>query len=433
MTLSEEQQRALDLMRGGRNVFLSGMAGTGKSTAFIEFLGSAFSRVDVTATTGIAALNLQDQFRVRAGVALPAYTVYRWSGIMLGPSPGQRFEDYFRFLQKDATRSRLAAFRRVQTAEVLAIDEISMLPGRIFDYLDYHFRKLRGVDKPFGGIQIIAVGDFLQLPPVAKDGRYDWAFKSRAWAEADFLTVFLQKIHRQDDPEFIAALNAFREGHISREVANTLANRVKMFVDRRVPRLLTHNVQVNKWNSYQLEQIDAPEVTITAETDGPEDQVEFLRKNLITPDKLALRVGARVMVTANISDPEFPGKLLAVNGSTGTVTALDSAAAAVLVKMDDGGTIQLARQTWRFDPQNEDSAAFAQVPLRLAYAMTIHKCQGLTLNRAMIDIRAAREPGQAYVALSRLRSLEGLFLKDWIRGVFVSSDAVKFYEGVGRE
>jgi ATP-dependent DNA helicase PIF1 len=438
----------VDLIQSGENVFLSGMAGTGKSTALLQYIGQAFRRVDVCATTGIAALNLQDQFRKNAGVGIPAYTIYRWSGMALGPAPGQRFEEYLAFLQKKPMPfSREAAFSRVRAAECLVIDEISMLPGRIIDYLDFHCRSIRKVDRPFGGIQLVAVGDFLQLPPVAKNGRYDWAFVSEAWREAGFQNAYLTQIHRQKEPLFTEALNNFREGRISNAVADTLSSRVKMFVDRSVPRLMTHNAQVDKWNAYQIGEIDSPEVTYEAAFTGPEHEADFLAKNSITPTHLTIKCGARVMATCNMEVQDEKDKtgtpVTVVNGLMGTVKEMELNS--VWVLFDNGKTANISQQTSYFDPQrlkevlNEEgevitrintSGSMTQIPLRPAYALTIHKSQGLTLNSAHIDIRAAREPGQAYVALSRLRSLSGLYLKDWIKGVHVSEAAINFYKNL---
>lgn len=426
MTLDQQQQSAVDLMQGGGNVFLSGMAGTGKSTTLLSFIGGSFRPVDVCATTGIAALNLQDQFRQRAGTMLPAHTIYRWAGIMTGPAPGQSHEAFWRFLNRDPMpRSRSAAFARIRKSECLVIDEISMLPGKVLEYLDFHFRRIRGCDSPFGGIQIIAVGDFLQLPPVAKNGAYDWAFRSAAWMGARFRMAYLDNIHRQDDPDFVDALNSFRCGKISRETASILSSRVKRFVDRKVVRLMTHNAQVNKWNAYQIGELEGSERTYEAELSGPEWETDFLVKNLVTPKSLTLRGSARVMVTCNITDQES-GNLAAVNGQCGDVVCMEQEA--VHVRLDAGGILPVEPRKWNFDPQRDDSGSFCQIPLRPAYALTIHKAQGLTLDSAHIDIRAAREPGQAYVALSRLRSLSGLYLKDWIKGVFVADAALDFYE-----
>jgi ATP-dependent DNA helicase PIF1 len=425
--LDASQQSALDLIRSGKNVFLSGRAGTGKSTVIGEYIGSAFNPVEVTATTGIAAINLQDAFLLKTGLMLRAMTIYRWAGIGIGPKLGESFLEFFNSLEVNMYPARMAAFNRIRRADTLLIDEVSMLPGRILDYLDFHCRQIRGVDRPFGGIQVIAVGDFLQLPPVTKTGNYDWAFQSQAWRTADFASAFLQTIHRQDEPDFINALNDFREGRIRGATAQTLAKRIARFPDRNITRLMTHNTQVNKWNSYSLGCIeDEQERIFIAECEGPPKEVEFLRKNMITPWELHLKRGARVMVTRNLSDG---GDLIAANGATGTVEEF-SFDGRIGIILDSGRDIQIEKHTFHFDPMRRESGSVTQYPLRLAYAMTIHKSQGLTLDRAMIDIRAAREPGQAYVALSRLKGLSGLYLKDWIKGIFVSQEAINFYRNL---
>jgi ATP-dependent DNA helicase PIF1 len=429
MNLSPQQLRAVEIVESGASVFLTGMAGTGKSTVTTAIVGRSMRRVDLCATTGIAAINLQQQFLERAGITVRTYTIYRYAGIGLGPAAGQSFEQYAWYLEQNMTRSRRAAYQRILSAECIIIDEISMLPGRVLDFLDFHFRRVRRVDRPFGGIQIVAVGDFLQLPPVAKDGRYDWAFMSAAWKAAAFASCYLDQIFRQNEPAFIDALNDFRVGRISGPTAKILASRVARFPRREIPRLFTHNVQVDKWNHYQLENIEDEEVrTFAARMQGPDEQVEFLVKNLVTPSELQLKRTARVMFTANLT---LDGEMIAANGECGTVAAFDRMAlstdAAILVRKDDGREVVVEPFSWNFDPQDENSATFTQYPLRLAYSMTIHKSQGLTLSEALIDIRAAREPGQAYVALSRVKSLKGLSLKDYFKGVFVSPEAIEFY------
>lgn len=434
MTLSDQQLRAVELVESGANAFLTGMAGTGKSTATTAIYGRSKRPIDLCATTGIAAINLAQQFRERAGITVKTYTIYRYAGIMLGPNQGQSFQDFFRFLELNMTRSRRAAFQRIRSANTIIIDEISMLPGRVLSYLDFHFRTIRQVDKPFGGIQIVAVGDFLQLPPVAKNGIYDWAFLSDAWESAGLAACYLTQIFRQNEPVFIDALNDFRVGRISGETAKVLATRVARFPSRNIPRLFTHNTQVDKWNHYQLECIeDEGERKFDAQTKGPEDQVEFLIKNLVTPQELVLKASARVMFTANLT---ADSEMLAANGECGTVEAFDAITMngepAIRVRKDNGTLLDVAPFVWKFDAQDDESATFTQYPLRLAYSMTIHKSQGLTLDQALIDIRAAREPGQAYVALSRLKSLKGLYLKDWFSGVFVSPEAIDYYRKLER-
>jgi ATP-dependent exoDNAse (exonuclease V) alpha subunit len=307
------------------------------------------------------------------------------------------------------------------------IDEISMFPGRLLSYLDLHCRKIRENDAPFGGIQVVCVGDFLQLPPVDKDGTgYDWAFLSRTWQEADFTPAVLKTVHRQDEREFIDLLNGFRTGNLTPASVATMGRRVSLFASAKIPRLYTHNAAVDKWNHSQLESLPGETESFKAIITGDsESQREWLIKNLVTPFNLELRPGARVMITANLT---IEGALVASNGTMGTLTGYLKDANKVSVETDDGRVLTIGRWRWDFDPQDKDSAKFYQFPLRLAWASKIHKAQGLTLDQAWIDIRAAREPGQAYVALSRVRSLAGLHLKAVPTGIFISPAAVAFHE-----
>jgi ATP-dependent DNA helicase PIF1 len=401
--------------RGGRNCFLTGMAGTGKSTLLREFIVMCPRRVDVTAPTGVAALNVGGM------------TIHRFCGMLLGPQPGQSNEDYFEILRRDGRRSVLAGFNRVRRCETLVIDEISMLPGRHFAFVDYLFRQLRGRDEPFGGAQLIATGDFLQLPPVriGETEPYDWAFLSPAWEAAEFKTILLETVRRQDEAAFVRALARFRVGDVWGESARLLQSRVKNFPPADLTRLYTHNVQVDKWNDFQLGGLPADESVLEAEQAGPETQREFLAKNLLTPATLRLKPGALVSFTVNKNVPE-QSKPLFVNGQLGTVREIRSGL--VAVELQNGEMVHVEPFTWRYDAQDPDSGSFTQFPLRLAWAMTIHKSQGLTLDAAYLDIRAAREPGQAYVAVSRVRSLAGLHFKDWFKGLHVSPEAIRFYQ-----
>ena len=395
------------LAASGENTFLTGPAGTGKSYEVDRFT-EANRDTCVTASTGVAALNVGGM------------TVHRWCGMLLGPKRGEDFDRYFRQLSHAPRPSTRAAFNRVRRCKRLVIDEISMLSGRHFDYLDFHCSQIRGDDRPFGGIQVIGTGDFLQLPPVRTNPRqpYDWAFDTAAWEAAGFRTVELTRIMRQDDPEFASALSRFRRGDIDRDVRRLLEPRVVLFPSQQLTRLLTHNAQVDRWNDYCLAELPGPESVREAETYGPQHQIDFLKKNLLTPATLRLKPGARVMFTVNRPDDGF------VNGQTGVVVSVGTSS--VIVE-SHGKEIEAAPYRWNFDSNDPGTAWFEQFPLRLAYAMTIHKAQGLTLDEAFIDIRAAREPGQAYVALSRVRTLDGLHLKDWPKGIFVSQRALDFH------
>ncbi len=396
------------LVNAGENVCLTGPGGTGKSFRTRRMIAANPARFAVTASTGIAALNIG------------GLTLHRWSGMMLGPQNGETDEDYLAHLMADKRFSVRAGFNRIRSVETLVIDEVSMMNGRTLDFLDFLARRMRGNDRPFGGIQMIVTGDFLQLPPVRKiqTAPYDWAFESRAWRETGFKVVQLTKVHRQDDAAFIGALSEFRFGRVTGQNARLLRARVAKFPDANLTRLFTHNAQVDKWNAYRLGEIASEPEVFDAELSGPEHQQQFLINNLLTPQRLELKRGARVMFTVNSSDGGF------VNGQTGIVT--DFAWGRIAVE-SEGRQISVEPFAWPYDSRDKNSAVFRQFPLRLSYALTIHKAQGLTLDSAYIDVRAAREPGQAYVALSRLRTLSGLHLKDWFSGVFVSKAATDFY------
>jgi ATP-dependent exoDNAse (exonuclease V) alpha subunit len=408
----------------GDNCFLTGAGGTGKSTQLREFIAECPRRVSVTAPTGVAALNVGGM------------TIHRFCGMLIGPAAGQSNEEYFVQLERDPRRSILAGFNRVKRCEVLVIDEISMLPGRQFEFVEYLFRRLRRSDEPFGGCQVIATGDFLQLPPVrtSETERYDWAFQSPAWMAANFRTFVLEKVRRQDEASFVRALADFRVGRVWGDSARILQSRVRSNPPSAMPRLFTHNIQVDKWNNFQLSELPGDEAVLHAEQSGPDLQRAFLTRNLLTPATLHLKLGALVMFTVNRAAPGGTDPIY-VNGQLGTVEHVDrtdgtEATNTVFVRVKDGSVIPVERFTWRYDQNDEDSASFSQFPLRLAWAMTIHKAQGLTLDSAYLDIRAAREPGQAYVAVSRVRSLAGLNFKEWFKGVHVSPEAIEFYKNI---
>lgn len=432
MKFDSDQLSALAAVNEGKNVFLTGPAGSGKSCVTVEAIRRRLRThgLRVCATTGIAALNLRDMLSTQCGETVNALTIYRWAGIGIGPKDGQSFEDALSYIRK-LDRGWRNAVSRIQSTRVLIIDEISMLPGRVLDFIDYVCREVRESTRPFGGIQVIAIGDFLQLPPVSKSGVYDWAFLSETWQALEFVSIHLREIHRQTDLDFIALLNDFREGIVSDASARLLQSRsAPRFPSSQILRLFTHNNQVNHWNDFQLGALPGEEVSLTATLYGPDHETEWLLRNMTTPQELRLKCGARVMVTANIPDLENSGCLLAANGEMGTVLWIQCGM--VIVAMDNGRQLDIVEHVWEFDPAIRNGATVKQFPLRLAYACTIHKSQGLTLPSALIDIRAAREPGQAYVALSRVPNIQSLYLRDWFKGIWVSPQAIAFHRSIAR-
>ena len=403
----------LTLADTGKNIFLTGQAGTGKSTLLRQWLAGNGRDADVTAPTGIAALNIGGM------------TIHRWSGIGLGPQPGEDLDAFADHLDQTGSRSVREAKVRIRQCRTLVIDEVSMLPGRLLAFLDVWLRRCRGRITPFGGIQVIATGDFLQLPPVRRDmsQSHDWAFASEFWERAEFTTVRLTKVWRQDEPELLAALNDVRRGKLTRASSATLAKCVKMFPPATMTRLCTHNRDVDKVNRAMLDDLPGPEHTYMAEFTPPGDDhvKEFFAKASVTPQELHLRKGARVMFTTNDAQGRY------VNGTTGYVRRLGPFC--VDVETDDGQLVGADQFEWHQNPRDRRGATMRQLPLRLAYAMTIHKAQGTTLAGAYIDIRAALEPGQAYVALSRVKTLAGLWLKAAPNFIAVCPRALAFQEG----
>ena len=289
--MMDEENSFERAVEADENVCLTGPGGTGKSFQTRRMIALDPWRFAVTASTGIAALNIG------------GLTLHRWSGMMLGPQNGETDEEYLDHLMADKRFSVRAGFDRIRAARSLVIDEVSMLNGRTLDFLNFLCKRLRSDPRPFGGIQMIVTGDFLQLPPVKKDpiAAYDWAFESRAWREAGFKVLHLTKIHRQDDAAFIRALSEFRFGRVEGGNARLLRSRVARFPDANLTRLFTHNAQVDKWNAYRLDEIDSELKVFDAVLSGPEHQQQFLINNLLTPQRLELKRGARVMFTVNSS------------------------------------------------------------------------------------------------------------------------------------
>lgn len=443
--LDSDQKKAVRMVRDGKSVFLTGSAGTGKSqttTEIIRALGGG-RNIAICATTGVAALNLRDKLKATCGFEPDASTIHRWSGMMLGPEENtmEAFEEHMIWMRGDneptldARRKKQRLWqglqRRFWGTSTIVIDEVSMLTGTALDFVEYLARIMRNSNDPFGGIQVVCVGDFLQLPPVAKDGNYDWAFESGTWKKGLFESAVLKTVHRQKgDDGFVDLLNAFREAKLTKSQVATLNKRVALFPSKDLIRLYTHNAQVDKWNDMQMGRLDGKSHIFEAKMFGPSHQQKKLCRDLITPEVLELKVGARVMITANEA---VDGKLIFVNGEMGVVESIDTSDAdkpIVYVTLDKGRTVPVLQHLWQYDPKDDESARFIQIPLKLSWACTIHKSQGLTMDEAMIDIRAAREPGQAYVAVSRVRNMAGLHMKDVFTGVQFSRKARKFHDSL---
>lgn len=404
--LSSEQQSALDLLRSGENVFLTGGAGSGKSYLIRHFMQELDPKaMPILASTGAAA------------VLLGGRTFHSFFG--LGIMEGGVDATYER-ASKDA---RL--MKRLKAVEGVIIDEISMIPGQALMLAEALSQKARDSKLPWGGLRLIAVGDFAQLPPVTKTGDRDWAFLNEAWNRSGFQSSILSHNQRVHDSHFLDVLSDVRHGKVTSRVFDFLSEKVRPH-DEEDPgtRLFARKDLSENFNLKKLGEIREDEVTIDSIYLGSEKHIELLMKMAPVPQKLVLKVGCRVIFLQN--DPQKRW----INGTRGVVTRIDLEK--ITVRKDGGREVSADKTTFSLqDAEGNVNATVIQFPLALAYATTIHKSQGATLDELWCDLRSLWEPGQAYVALSRLRTSDGLKLIGWNpRSIIVDPKVVEFYRGL---
>lgn len=413
--LSPAQLEVVEAFEKGRNLFITGGAGSGKSY-LLNFLKRNYASLglEVTASTGIAAVNIGGS------------TIHSWSGIGLANLPLEQIIE--NLLSAKFARVR----RKIRRARALAIDEISMISAEVFDLLNKVFQAVRENDKPMGGIQILLFGDFLQLPPVNRNGGYfNFCFNSQTWADLDLQSFVLDGSFRQCDESFVKVLNNLRVGNLEKSDREILESRIGIDdVSAIRPTILTtHNLKVEQINGLELKKIPREEIVHKAEYFGEPTKIEFLKKNCLASELLSLKIGAQVMMIKNTYQKEG-----IINGSLGIIRDFSSRKNYPVVEFSNKKIITIAPEEWlieRFDEEKKmivTDAGVTQVPLILAWAMTIHKSQGLTLDKISCDLSDAFSPGQVYVALSRARSLEGIFIKSInFEKIFADSKAVRFY------
>ena len=381
------QAQALQILKTGANVFLTGEPGSGKThtiNTYISWLRERGIEPAITASTGIAATHVGGM------------TIHAWSGIGIK----RDLSDW----DLEALLEREPLVRRVRLAHVLIIDEVSMLDAHTLTMVDRAVRTLRGNERPFGGLQVIFVGDFFQLPPVSKGEPSKFAFESPSWEEANPLHCYLNEQHRQDDDIFLELLGALRAGKLTAAHKQALHARAEYPEEGDLStRLYPHNANVDQVNDEALSKIDAPAKVFAMRSEGGKALVESLKRGCLSPETLTLKDGASVMFTRNNFEHGY------VNGTLGTVTGF-SEGWFPLVRTREGAMIEASPEEWRIDDRARTLAKIVQIPLRLAWAITVHKSQGMSLDSAVMDLSAAFEYGQGYVALSRVRSLAGLYL-----------------------
>lgn len=385
------QEQALQILKTGANVFLTGEPGSGKThtvNQYVAYLRAHDIEPSITASTGIAATHVGGM------------TIHSWSGAGIKRS----LSSY----DLDALRERESLVKRIVAAKVLIIDEISMLDATVLDMVEQITRTLRGDGAPFGGLQVVFVGDFFQLPPIPEPGStVQFAFEGRAWRSANPIVCYLSEQHRQEDEVYLQTLSAIRRGDVDDSVYAHLETRrvTPDAEEKEVTKLYTHNADVDRMNNDALGRIKADMKTYTMDSVGNAKLVEGLKKNCMSPEVLTLKVGATVMFTKNNFEAGF------VNGTLGTVIAFDRSTSRPVVKTNAGKTITAEVMEWAIEDSGKILAKVMQVPLRLAWAITVHKSQGMSLDAAHMDLGRAFEYGQGYVALSRVRTIEGLYLQ----------------------
>lgn len=411
-----------------RHVFLTGKAGTGKTTFLHQLAASTHKRYVILAPTGIAALNakgvtIHSQFLLPFGSFVPER--------QLPADITGQFHD-----QDTLTRRHpLNAIRRnvLREVDLLIIDEVSMLRADLLDAIDFRMRAVRqNRYQSFGGAQVLLIGDLYQLPPVVKDDewrvmqRYYTSmhfFESRVIKEHGYAHIELDKIFRQQDGNFIHILNNLRNNTVTQEDVNELNKHYKPEISKEdsdgVITLTTHNYKADELNQLALAQLPGASHSFEAEVEG-----DFPQSMYPVLERIELKVGAQVMFVKNDVEKAY------FNGKLAKVEALDKDG--IMVRMDTGEPYKLKREIWenkRYvvnaatkEQQEEVLGTFEQYPIKLAWAITVHKSQGLTFSKAIIDVGQAFAPGQVYVALSRLRSLDGLILRTRIEPSVVSSD-----------
>ncbi len=384
------QNEALEILKMGHNVFLTGPAGSGKThtlKAFIEYLKENNIPTAITASTGIAATHL-------GGV-----TIHSWSGLGI--------RDSLTNADLENLESKPYLFKRYEQVKVLIIDEISMLHHFRFDLLNTLGKVFKRSLLPFGGIQVVLCGDFFQLPPVSRPNEPEayFAYRSKVWGEMDLKICYLEEQHRQSDDSFLGLLNDIRQNNVTEDTLELLKERyMKEPVSFSNPtKLSTHNVDVDSINDNHLLSIGGDARTFTMLTKGKAGIVETLIKSCLAPQNLVLKIGAKVMFVKNNFEKNY------VNGTLGIVESFDEGGNP-LVRIAGEKLITALPESWIIEEDGKMKAEIKQIPLRLAWAITVHKSQGMSLDTAEIDLSKSFAPGMGYVALSRVRSLGGIKL-----------------------
>lgn len=425
MLLDEKQQNVIKYCKKGKNVFVTGPGGTGKSfliKTLLKYFIAIGIKIAVCALTGVSAELL----------GCNAKTIHSWSGTGILKGKLDRIIKNIYKREKD---------KIWLSTDVLIVDEVSMMSKKLFEALDKIGRTIRKINKPFGGIQLIFLGDFYQLPPICKDHDMDtgkFCFESDLWQQTFKKTIVLTKIYRQKDKIFSKILNSVRKGVLSHEDFDILSERINKKCDKDIPIIAPRRIFVDRVNKDRLDSLQGEllfyEYSFVRTEDYNYDidpEIERCAKNSLLADInqiIHLKIGAKVMCTCNlITDGEYQ----IVNGSQGIVTGLSGELP--IVSFNNGLTQTMDYQLTMSD--EVEGLGIKQIPLMLSWAITIHKSQGITLDSAIIDIGSGIfKAGQTYVALSRVKCLEGLILKDInSQKIWANKKVKEFYENINED
>lgn len=386
-----DQNEAFKILKLGRNIFLTGPAGSGKTfllNKYIEYLKEKKIKVGITASTGIAATHINGR------------TIHSWSG--LGIKDKLIEKEMRKLLNNRHLDSRISA------TKVLIIDEISMLHAYQLDLVNKICKKIRNNYLPFGGLQVVLCGDLFQLSPVERSGKKPhFVNESKAWLEMGIKVCYLDKCqHRHKDENFIKFLNEIRENNVSVSSKKLLLERLYRPVNIPIKpvKLHTHNANVDAINGFELKKIKAKERVYEMISNGPRNLVDSLKKGCLAPERLTVKKGAVTMFVKNNFDRGY------INGTLGKIVGFNKEDGYPIVKIVSGKRITAYPESWKIEEDDEVKAQISQIPLRLAWAITVHKSQGMTIDVAEIDLSKSFNYGMGYVALSRARSFNGIKL-----------------------
>ena len=420
--LSIQQQKIVESYLNGDNVFISGGAGTGKSY-LLNYLKKNFSHLglEITASTGIASINIGGS------------TIHSFAGIGLANHPIEQ-------ILANLKQTKFSKIRkRIIKTKTLAIDEISMISPELLEILDIVFREIRQSKKIFGGLQVLFFGDFLQLPPVNKfNEKISYCFNSKIWEDFNFKNFILTKAFRQSDKDFIDILNNLRFGIVNLNDQKILESRVNIADQNQSIKptiLTTHNDRVERINAKFMQNIANKEFEYKADFSGDLYKIDFLKKNCLAYQVLKLKIGAQVMMIKNTHQKEG-----VINGSLGIIRDFSPKKNYPIVEFANNKILTISPEEWNLEKFDHDTktikieALISQIPLILAWAITIHKSQGLTLDKISCDLSNVFSPGQSYVAISRVKTLSGLFIESInYNKIIADKNAVNFYKKIKSE